>query len=530
MEFTSTIENSINKIKSNLTKAQLVAFVSCVVAGFIAHGFVFFNRISYHDNSASLFDLGATYESGRWFLGILYKLQLLTTKSFSLPLFNGLLSIIFIAISAILIVKIFETKSVVAAGFVGAMMAVFPVVTSIFSFMFTSWPYFLAMLLAVISAKTVIERRSVKTVIVSIIFLACSMGIYQAFFAVTISLLLIALFMKVISFEISTVSDYAKAGGSYLISLAGGLVLWAILRKVFMAAKHIEAVAYKGMDEAYSLSKLPVRFAVAFKAFFGFEFEGLNALRYLRCATALIFVVAVVQILVLLIRNSAKLSVKLASLVGLVLLPVGMEVVYFLSTSSEYQVDTLMLYGDIFVVLFPVVLIQYLEEMTFGENLGTKLLKLGTWVQIICMTIVGVGYIYLDNAAYMKASITQEESIAYFTELTTRIKSCEGFADDMEIILVGWDYLEDETMVDISPQEQLSGIKLEKYPTFKELVSYPGSINFIREHLAFGNDKVIKDDDGEYAKMPEIKAMPSYPDDGCIKVIDGKVFVKMGQE
>jgi hypothetical protein len=58
------------------------------------------------------------------------------------------------------------------------------------------------------------------------------------------------------------------------------------------------------------------------------------------------------------------------------------------------------------------------------------------------------------------------------------------------------------------------------------------NIQFLRDHLGFGNEKVIIEDkysNHEYANMPEVKTMPVYPNDGGIKVVDGMIIVKMGE-
>ena len=96
MNFTNKIEGFIKTTKDKLSVQQLYCFFTVLVAGIVAHGYILFNRISYHDNAACLFNLGGTYESGRWMLGFIYDIQMKTTKLFSVPVFNGLLSIIFI--------------------------------------------------------------------------------------------------------------------------------------------------------------------------------------------------------------------------------------------------------------------------------------------------------------------------------------------------------------------------------------------------------------------------------------------------
>ena len=539
MNFTAPIESFIKSIKNRFNIQQIYCFVAALIAGIVAHGYIIFNRISYHDNTACLFNLGGTYESGRWVLGFIYDLQMKTTKLFSVPVFNGLLSILFIAIGAMFFIEIFQVKSKLLSASIGVIMMVYPVVTSIFSFMFTAWEYQLALLLTILSAKMLIDGmdamasgdKSSKYVFAflgSVALCTVGLGIYQAYFSVIIAIFLVKLLFDVLDEKLDSVADYIKTGFTYLAQLGLSLVLWAVLRKITMAVKHIVPVDYKGMDEGYDISKFPQVFAGMIKAFLGFSQEGINAVLYQRAFTALIFAVTLLQLAYILIKAKAKVSMKLISLVGLVFLPIGMNVVYLFSTSQEYNVDSLMVYGDIFVFILPVLLIERLEQEQVSKSIVNTVITLATWVQIICLTAITLGYTYMDNAAYMKAEIAQEQAIAYFNQLITAIKTCDGFSDDMEIILVGWSNLEDGTFTIVDHNEELDAVKIDKFPRYTDLVRYEGSIYFLREHLGFGNDNVIVDD-GEVASKDEVKSMPTYPNDGAIAVVDGKVIVKLGE-
>ena len=47
------------------------AMLSAYLFGLLAHGMTLFQKLSVLDDVLCLFDTGATYTSGRWFLGIL---------------------------------------------------------------------------------------------------------------------------------------------------------------------------------------------------------------------------------------------------------------------------------------------------------------------------------------------------------------------------------------------------------------------------------------------------------------------------
>ena len=108
------------------------------------------------------------------------------------------------------------------------------------------------------------------------------------------------------------------------------------------------------------------------------------------------------------------------------------------------------------------------------------------------------------------------------------IKCSEGYSDDMEIVLVGINSISDGTFTKIDEDGQLDAIQVAKYPDYITVLSNGGSLNFSREHIGFGN-YLVKTDDGTLAERPEVKAMPTYPSDGSIKVVDGSVVVKLGE-
>lgn len=528
MNFTKDIESFVNKIKSKYNSTQLSAFITVLLLGILAHGYVIFNRISYHDNTANLFSLGATFEVERWGLGVIYLIQSYTSRTFAVPVFNGIISIIFIAFAAMLVVKMLDIKSRWAAVLVGAVMVVYPTVPSIFSFMFTAWPYFLALLFSVSSAYVISQEINLKNAALSIVFLALSLSIYQAFLGVAVTLLLLKLLLDLLNKKTDSILSYAKQGVIYLVDLAVGLGLYAIIAELCKKfIDGVETLAYKGRGDGYDISQLPAKIMEAVREFFACDYAGVNGLKYLRLLTLCIIIVGVIQIVLLVGKRAQNIGLMIAAYIGAAILPIGMNVIYMLSTSSEYYVDSLMVYADALALIIPLVLIENLDLVEIKNTLFEHFVKIITWLQIFAIVIIVISYIYLDNAAYMKADLAQEQASSYLTQLAANIKSCDGFSDDMEIVFVDLDKNNDGTFVTTDTNEQLDAIKIEKFPYYTDLVSGSSILYFMREHCGFGNE-LLSIDDGSLASEPNIAAMPAYPDDGSIAVVDGKVIVKFG--
>lgn len=527
MTVINTFEMKIKEFIGRLSNAQKYAFCSAIILGIMAHGFAFFNRLSVHDNSHCLFDLGASYEVNRWGLGILYRIMVLTTKTYSLPFFNGFMSVVFIGICSMILMDIFEIKSKLVAVIIGGLMVVFPMVTSVFSFMFTSWPYFMGLVFGFQAARVLAKELSVKNVLISALWMALCLSFYQAFLGVVVTIFLLKMLVDVIDGKTDSVASYAISGVSYLIELGLSLGIWALIAKFFRTIKHMELNDYKGWGEPYDISKFPSKLSEAISSFLSFRMEGINALRYLRMLSMLIFVLTVIMIIMLLIKSQAKLSVKLSSIVGMILLPVAMTVIYLLSTSDAFQVSTLMIYAEVFVYIIPLLLLERFDG--FSSDMLSIVSQGIVAVMIICTTVVTIGYVYLDNGAYNKAAIFQEQAVVYMTALVANIKSTDGFSDDMDIVFVGFDNVEDSTINEVASKEELDGIQLEKYyNSLEEMINYGVNVQFMRDHLGIGNEHIIIDDDNEYGDLPEVKTMPTYPNDGGIAVVDGMIIVKMG--
>ena len=114
-------------------------FLSAGMWGLFTHGMALFNKYSYHDD-AVLFSIGAPYSSGRWMLGILDEWIKKSTGSFhySMPLFNGVLTIVFIALACMLISDLFEIESRVLQAALTGIMVTFPVVTGLFGYIYST--------------------------------------------------------------------------------------------------------------------------------------------------------------------------------------------------------------------------------------------------------------------------------------------------------------------------------------------------------------------------------------------------------
>ena len=178
-----------------------IAYISSILIGLISQGMGLFNKFSVHDDILSLFGIGATYTSGRWMLQILANIEKFVfggTGHYSLPVFNGFVSIICIGIASSLVVFLLKIKKQISCIFIGGMMVAFPVVTGTFNYMFTAHFYFFALMCGVIGTVIISTDRKIWKLAIGILLITCSIGVYQAFIPFYLCLMLCYVLIKIV--------------------------------------------------------------------------------------------------------------------------------------------------------------------------------------------------------------------------------------------------------------------------------------------------------------------------------------------
>ncbi|MBQ6903814.1 MAG: hypothetical protein IJQ26_04780, partial [Lachnospiraceae bacterium] len=131
-------------------------------------------------------------------------------------------------------------------------------------------------------------------------------------------------------------------------------------------------------------------------------------------------------------------------------------------------------------------------------------------------------YVRYDNICYFSASVLQENARAYNQTLITRIKSTEGYDDALPVVFIGERGIADESLT--------------LYPAFDAVITTP----YANSQEVWLNDYAWKEfmayrlgyspargDAASFEGSAEVSAMPRYPDDGSIRVIDDTVVIKL---
>ena len=187
----------INKNKSFFIIASLLLGV-----GLLCHGYMFFNKLPNFDEMGSINGyLGIATPSGRWalpFAGIL-------NGPFSSPAINGFLCSLFLIASTFIISDTLQIKSKLSTLCMGCVLISFPTITSSLTFMFTSFAYMLSLFLEVLAVWLAVSDIALfpkfqaanpkafqcLKFLISACLMATGLGIYQAYYQVACTVILI---------------------------------------------------------------------------------------------------------------------------------------------------------------------------------------------------------------------------------------------------------------------------------------------------------------------------------------------------
>ena len=105
------------------SREKWLAGAAVLICGLVTHGYILTNKISYHDDSVNYFGVGTTFGSGRWALGLIQKfLTKIDFFNYSSSWWNGLLSILLVAVCAMILSELFQIKHTGYAVLVGVLL------------------------------------------------------------------------------------------------------------------------------------------------------------------------------------------------------------------------------------------------------------------------------------------------------------------------------------------------------------------------------------------------------------------------
>lgn len=500
-----------HRLRAFLCSAQSRScYLATAVFGTLSYLYLFVNNINNNDMIASLpKGYGTGVSSGRWLLHLLGGTVDRIWGTYNVPVFNGLLALLLLALTSALLVRVLELRRRAVCFAVAAVTATASPIASTMFFQFTVH-YFVLALLCVVAAAELLKRPSLLAFSGAAVLGACSLGIYQAYFPFFAVLLLLTVLISCLDAEKSTKAVLLHAFRC-LAALLLSYLLYRLLLQVCLTVLGASLSNYQGMSSMGSLSLR--RIPQAYAEFFLLpvrEFAGFNSTAFLRLMLLLLMLTS--ALLPILFLRGKPTRVLLSVLI-LLLLPLAANAFLFLAAQST--IYTRMCMGLTAIFYLPVVLAEHLPVRRERVRRSAALFLAAV------LLLTSVNYAWQSNGNYQMVFYSNRKAENYFTTLFTRVKSLDGYCEQMPVVFVG------EKFSDTSYRDNwLNTPFLYRGRTgaVAQLNQYSRA-QFVAHYLGYSFRSITEGEAAKYAA--EIDAMSCYPDSGSLRIVDGMVLVRL---
>lgn len=500
--------------KTPVKRAVIAAFV----AGFLVHHFGLVNALHNIDDIGQFpYGYGTGIESGRWLLSILGDFFQSIGGNYNLPYANGLIYLALIAVAAGLVVSLFDVKEQLHAILIGILFAVFPSATSALFFRFTSVYYGISLLLAVLAAW-VLEKQK-HGLMISALLIAFSLGIYQGYVPVTISIFVLLLIQRALQGGMD-LRALVRRGVYYCLTLILGLVLYFLFLKLALAVYGVSLNDYNGMSDMGQLALKDIP-GLVYEAFYTFcmmplkDYCGLANMAPLKAAYLVLAVMTAVLIGYILLKKIKKPLIAVFTGLMCMVFPIAVNFVVIMSPNA--WIYTMMLYAFALVPCVPLIVYECLPDM---EGIWERGRQVFAKILAVVMAVILFCYAYSANINYTAVYFSNRQVENYANSLVTQIRMTEGFDREMEWAFIG--EVEDPLLWSAWDYEMTYG---GTFTTDRTLENY-SRVFWIWHYIGYFPPYADEAEVEALWELDEVKQMPCWPDEGSIRVIGENVVIK----
>ena len=510
----------MERLSKQINKTDRIAFVVAMVSGVLTHLYALANKLPTFDDLMCLNSFGGGLSLGRWGLEILGLAKHKLFGNYSTPSINGLLTIFFVAVAAVLLCRLLEIQNRMDVVITSVLLTVFPVITGYMTFVYTAYYYCFALDVMLVGLYFIKNRASATGLVLGAILIGVSVGIYQAYLPFAITLLLCLLLLMTIREEKPTI--VVKEGVAYLVTIMGSLLLYFVVNSVLQAVTGIKMSAMKGGERVGSvlldkkLGIIPYIYA-SFLKLISENYYGITGKNWLRVGMVLLLLITVLLMVYLIVKSfqQKKRGIAWLQILIAVLLPLALHSLY--AMVEEQYFYTLMLYTDVMLFIIPVML---LEHVDLQQRVG-----------IITKGIVGVILVYASilymvqaNATYLQMDLGLSAAKSYYTTLITQIKSVDNYNPDYPVVIVG--HVDDPTIFDLH-NAYFNDVEIGGAYGSSEAVKGMYIDLFLKQYCGYDQNVTT---DAREVNREVLQEMKCYPQMGSIQVLKNRIIVKLSDD
>lgn len=511
-------ETALSGIQSHIKNQWMTCFSSAILFGLLAHGYKLTNFLPNWDSLLNLYASQDKTELGRCFLAA----ACLPSSCYDLPWVNGLLSLVYIAVSAVCVSELFQIRRKIPLVLMGGIMATFPTVTSTLAYNYTADGYFLALLCA--CAAVLLAVRCRKGLPLASLLLALSLGIYQAYITFAMVLMLIYLIDQLLFYEMEQ-KQFWRTAGKFLACGMGGALLYLLSLKIMLALTGKTLMEYQGIDKAFSLGEVRPLYSILragyrFLLYF-FDFShGIN--RFLVLNAGLVLLLAGLFLRALRAEKTArKIGRLLLILVCMAAIPFAAFALYFVNPILDYH--NLMVMSLCLIYMLPII---FYERM---PNLSASAAAASRWGIIGLSALTIYHFMLLANISYQKLQMSYERSYGVIVRLAERIGQLPEAGSCRKIAVLGC--LEGSEAISYDFPPDMTGIT-DSYIIRKQDTAMQENVTqaMLSDYCGIFYHDTTEEEVDEIRRTEAYKEMGCWPEAGAVAVIGDTLVVKFGEE
>lgn len=487
--------------------------------GLLAHAYGFLHGFFSHDSLTTIY-AGQSEDTWKIMLGRVFVpiYRSIVRGGIPLPWFIGIISLLWIGLSAFFIAKLFQMESQAEL----ALLSGFLTVNITLAAMTATYLYELdfdmfALLAAVIAAF--LWKRYQKGFLFGMIPAMIALGLYQSYISVTITLIMMSSIMALLYGDAAL--DVFKRGCRGICMVLGGGVLYIIALKIVCKVTGIGLVdSYNGLAglKGRSLQEFASSALYAYKDWFTtfVHPKGVHTAAVLGIVNCCVFLVILAVLVFTLVKRKLQPASYGLLLLLVLFLPLGMNLSCVLSGG---MVHDLMKYSFWLFYVWVILLCSWLSHEIDGS----------TVIQISLQWAVGVmAFLFLwngiqtSNALYIKKDLEQDAALSLMTRVVERLETTPGYVPGTTpVVFVG--YAGASAMPGFEPAYQVSGMGGTSAFTYNIRGMYNSYFRYIL------NRPVMLDSENwtSFQTDPRVAEMPVFPSAESIQELDHVFIVKM---
>ncbi|MEE3487320.1 MAG: glucosyltransferase domain-containing protein [Bulleidia sp.] len=501
-----------------------IILLSSVIFSFIAHGFVFNNFAPQGDGVIFAFSME---EQNRWFISLgrfLLPLDTVIRGNMVQPLFAGILSTFYIAVSAYFICECLEFHEkyqwILTAGFMCVNLSLADLYTNYERLV---PPFMFAVLMVTGSTLLLLKKQGWKAILVSSVLYGLSMGFYQA--QIVFALLIMDLILMQMCLQGKDIKEILRVAGRFLISLLLAGVLYYCLNHAIQSYMNISAPhSYNSMSGLASLEFWQLVSDVKANIFNYLSyylgkgcFLGLD----LRIADIILTVITAFLTVRHLILHHEEISFLH---ILFLIIDMGLFVVCSLLMATLMREEYIRFYVSYAICMFYPALMFFMDQT--AVQLKDKHKNAIQTVTAVCAFIVLFRTSVFTNELYTNQKILYDRTVSLTTQIMSDLNHEEGYVPaESKVLFIGRLYRNenlqklgntfDEFKTPYSEQHRASATYTDALVDFVKMMGF--DVNSIEDPQILS----------EYERSSEVQSMPSFPQNGYIMQKDGYYIVKV---